>query len=49
LTPKGFKTLADVYAMREDWLTTMTLEKLTHTERQELKRGLVLAQRIIDS
>jgi len=49
LTRKGIKTLEDVYAMREDWLTSVILQKLTANERRELQRGLKLVQRIIDT
>ncbi len=49
LTRKGIKTLEDVYAMREDWLTSVILQKLTANERRELQSGLKLVQRIIDT
>ena len=49
LTRKGIKTLEDIYAMREDWLTGVILQKLTAEERQELQRGLKLIRRIIDT
>jgi DNA-binding MarR family transcriptional regulator len=49
LTRKGIRTLEDIYALREDWLTGMILQKLTKDERQELRRGLALIQRIIDT
>lgn len=46
MTPKGMQTLQDIFAIREDWLTTI-LQKLTETERRELKRGLALIERVI--
>jgi DNA-binding MarR family transcriptional regulator len=49
LTRKGIKTLENIYAMREDWLTGVILQKLTADERQELQRGLALVRRIIDT
>ena len=49
LTRKGIKKLEDVYAMREDWLTNVILQKLTATERRELQSALKLIQRIIDT
>jgi DNA-binding MarR family transcriptional regulator len=49
LTSVGLKALEDVYAKREDWLTTMILQKLSPDERDELKRALVLARRVIDA
>lgn len=47
LTPKGVKTLKQVFALREDRLTTTILQMLTDTERQELRRALTLIQRIV--
>jgi DNA-binding MarR family transcriptional regulator len=49
LTRKGIRTLDDIYAMREDWLTGVILQKLTAAERQELQQGLRLVRRIIDT
>ncbi|WP_231100254.1 MarR family winged helix-turn-helix transcriptional regulator [Pseudomonas putida] len=47
LTGKGRDTLDEVFAVREDWLNTVILESLSETERDELKRGLQLIQRVI--
>ncbi len=49
LTRKGVKTLKNIFAMREDWLTSMILQRLTVDERRELQRGLKLIQRIVDA
>jgi DNA-binding MarR family transcriptional regulator len=49
LTHKGVKTLEDIYALREDWLTGMILQKLTKGERQQLRRALALIHKIIDT
>jgi DNA-binding MarR family transcriptional regulator len=49
LTRKGIKTMDDIYMLREDWLTGMILQKLTNDERQVLRRGMALIQRIIDT
>jgi len=49
LTRKGIKTLDDIYAMREDWLGGVILQTLTADERRELRRGMKLIQRIIDT
>ena len=47
LTPDGVKTLEDIFAAREDWLTQVMLEKLTEDDRQDLERGLALIKKII--
>lgn len=47
MTPKGVKTLKDIFAEREDWLTALILEKLSEDDRRDLRRGLALVQRII--
>lgn len=47
LTGKGRDTLDEVFAVREDWLNTVILESLSEAERDELKRGLRLIQRVI--
>jgi DNA-binding MarR family transcriptional regulator len=49
LTRKGVKTLENIFAIREDWLTSIILQKLTDDERQDLQRGLALVQRIVDT
>lgn len=49
MTPKGFQMLEDIFAIREDWLAGLILTKLSEDERHELKRGLNLVQRIIDT
>lgn len=49
MTPKGVAMLNDIFAKREDWLAGLIAEKLSDKERKELKRGLVLVQRIIDT
>ncbi|MGF6529415.1 DNA-binding MarR family transcriptional regulator [Paraburkholderia sp. GAS206C] len=49
LTRKGIKTLESIFAVREDWLNSVMLEKLTEVERHELRRGLALIKRIIDT
>jgi DNA-binding MarR family transcriptional regulator len=49
LTRKGIKTLEDIFAVREDWLNSVIVEKLTEGERLELKRGLALVKKIIDT
>ena len=49
LTRKGVKTLEKIFAVREDWLTTVILQELTDAERQELHRALDLIQRVIDT
>jgi DNA-binding MarR family transcriptional regulator len=49
LTRKGIKTLESIFAVREDWLNSVMLEKLTEAERHELRRGLALIKRIIDT
>ncbi|MBR0724195.1 MarR family winged helix-turn-helix transcriptional regulator [Bradyrhizobium manausense] len=49
MTRKGVKTLEDIFALREDWLTGVILQKLTVRERQELQRGLTLIKRIIET
>ena len=47
LTPDGVKTLEDIFAAREDWLTQVMLEKLTEDDHQDLERGLALIKKII--
>jgi DNA-binding MarR family transcriptional regulator len=49
LTRKGVKTLEKIFAVREDWLTTVILQQLTDAERQELHRALDLIRRVIDT
>lgn len=49
LTRKGIKTLDDIFAVREDWLHSVIVEKLTDAERLELQRGLALIKRIVDT
>ena len=49
LTRKGAKTLDSIFAVREDWLTSVIVEKLTDDEREDLHRGLALIQRIINT
>lgn len=49
LTPKGIKALEDVYARRENSLTTIILQQLTRDEQKELRRALLLVRRIIDA
>ncbi|KXU93931.1 hypothetical protein CR51_28035 [Caballeronia megalochromosomata] len=49
LTRKGVKTLEDIFEVREDWLNSVIVEKLTDTERLELQRGLALIKRIVDT
>ena len=49
LTRKGVRTLEKIFAVREDWLTTVIVQELTDAERQELRRALGLVQRIIDT
>jgi DNA-binding MarR family transcriptional regulator len=49
MTRKGVKTLEDIFAIREDWLSAVILEKLTNDERQDLQRGLALVKKIIDT
>lgn len=49
LTKKGVKTLEEIFAVREDWLTAVILEKLSKDERKDLQRGLALVQRIINT
>jgi DNA-binding MarR family transcriptional regulator len=49
MTRKGIKTLEDIFAVREDWLTSVIIEKLTEDERRELLRGMALINRIIDT
>ncbi len=48
LTRKGVKTLDDIFAQREDWLTSVIVEKLSDRECQELQRGLALIKKIIN-
>jgi DNA-binding MarR family transcriptional regulator len=47
MTRKGAKTLEEIFAVREDWLANVILEKLTPAERKQLQRGLELVQRIV--
>lgn len=49
MTRKGAKTLENIFAVREDWLTSIILVKLNSEERKQLQRGLKLLQRIIDT
>jgi DNA-binding MarR family transcriptional regulator len=49
LTRKGIKTLEDIFAVREDWLHEVIVEKLTEAERRELQRGLTLIKKIVDT
>jgi DNA-binding MarR family transcriptional regulator len=49
LTRKGVKMLEKIFAVREDWLTTVILQELTDAERQELHRALDLIRRVIDT
>jgi DNA-binding MarR family transcriptional regulator len=49
MTRKGVKTLEDIFAVREDWLTSVIIEKLTEDERRELLKGMALINRIIDT
>lgn len=49
LTRKGVKTLEDIFAVREDWLHAVIVEKLTEEERRELQRGLTLIKKIVDT
>ncbi|MEX3953956.1 MarR family winged helix-turn-helix transcriptional regulator [Paraburkholderia sp. EG287B] len=49
LTRKGSKTLDSIFAVREDWLTSVILEKLSDDDRQDLQRGLSLIKRIINT
>lgn len=49
LTRKGSKTLENIFAVREDWLTSVILEQLSDDDRQDLQRGLALIKRIINT
>jgi DNA-binding MarR family transcriptional regulator len=49
MTPKGAKTLEDIFAMREDWLTTLIIRHLDDRDRHDLERGLALINKIIES
>lgn len=49
LTQKGTKTLEDIFAVREDWLTSVILEQLTEKDRQNLHQGLTLIKKIINT
>jgi DNA-binding MarR family transcriptional regulator len=49
LTRKGVKTLETIFAVREDWLNGVITEQLTERERGELKRGLALIKKIVDT
>lgn len=49
LTKKGSKTLESIFAVREDWLNAVIVEKLSEDERQDLQKGLSLIKRIIET
>ncbi len=49
MTPKGVKTLNDIFAIREDWLATLIGRHLSDRDRQDLERGLTLINRIIET
>jgi DNA-binding MarR family transcriptional regulator len=49
MTPKGIKTLQDIFAIREDWLAHEIRKNLSERQREELGRGLDIIQAIIDN
>jgi DNA-binding MarR family transcriptional regulator len=49
LTEKGIKTMNGVFATREDWLITMIRQNLTVGEREKLRAGLTVIQRLFDT
>jgi len=49
LTDKGIKAMNGVFAAREDWLINMIRQNLTVSEREKLRGGLTVIQRIFDT
>ena len=49
LTSEGIEKLENIFAVREDWLTSVIIDQLTDDERKELRRGLGLIERVIDA
>jgi DNA-binding MarR family transcriptional regulator len=49
MTSKGRKSFESILAIREDWLVAVMRQKLTLDERQKLRDGLTLIQKIIDT
>lgn len=49
MTPKEVKTLADIFAMREDWLAALIGRHLSEKDREDLERGLTLINRLIEA
>lgn len=49
MTPKGIKTLEDIFAIREDWLAHEIRKNLSERQREELRKGLDIIQAIIEN